>query len=78
MADRPNLRVLDGGRCPTALVPSLEREMVVRLEAIVAELRKFVSSASFDLDDDELCDRLSNAVADVQLAQLALARRRRP
>lgn len=75
MAERPNLRVV-GGSCPLPMRPGLAREMDLRLRAISHELTKFIKSAEVDLDDEDLATELVSAVAGVQKARLALARRR--
>jgi hypothetical protein len=76
MAERRNLRAIQGGKCPAALVPGVERAVDLMLKTLGTELETLIVAAEHDLDDEDLAARLRDASADVRLARLALAGRR--
>jgi hypothetical protein len=76
MADRKNLRAIQGGKCPSALVPGVERAMDLMINTMDTELKTLITAAEYDLDDEDLAARLRDASADLRLARVALAGRR--
>lgn len=76
MADRPRLRVVQGGACPPSMRPGVVRAIDVRLRGIVRDLEMLATSARHDLDDEELGEAIARATVDVNLARLVLERRK--
>lgn len=76
MGNRPQFRVIAGGRCPPAMQAGVLRAMDTRLMAVVRELEVLAVAARDDLEDDDLAGAMASAIGGLHLVRLEIERRR--